>query len=745
MTQRKTEICLFRCSCRFTGMVAVFGLIIICHLVNPSHAGEDPLDKQVQPAAAPEPPKQLGYSIRLSLPITDQTVSRVKRFVGGVLEKPESKNIKPYLIFEFFVPQGQADFASNSDPNDCYKLADFLTGNDLNAAKTVAYIPQSIQGHAILAVMACDDIIMAPGATIGPAVMDGNRIEEPVRAQYRAIANRRRKLPMPLAMGLLDQSLEILSVETEVGTEYVTPDGLKELKKTRTAVAPEVFKPAGGPLQLSAKKARDLGLVTYLAADRRELARALDLAPLAMENDPSLEKPWKAVRINLKGPITGDNVRQAQKLIEDQIARNDVNFVCLWIESSGGSPADSGVLASFLISLDPSLVRTVAYVPKEARADSALIALACDQLIMQPKAILGGPGNLEVSKDDASLLTRFVRESLAPRKGRSWSLMAALMDPDLEVYSCTRPGKEDFFSSDELAGQPDAAQWQKGQKISLHNVSLKLSGERAMQMGLANALVANLGELKQHYGLENDPALVEPGWADKFIQALGSHGVAILLLFIGAAALYFEFHTPGLGIGAFVALVCFVLFFWSQFLNASPGWFVSLLFLSGVACILLEIFVIPGFGIFGLGGGIMVILSLVLASQILVMPRSAQQTAELHRSLILIGGATAALLAVSLFARKWLPRAPILGNIILHPPENEELQNIQNRELLVDLRNLLGARGVTSTPLMPAGKARFGDAVIDVIADGDMIEPGKAVEVVEVRGNRVVVREVIIS
>ncbi len=44
---------------------------------------------------------------------------------------------------------------------------------------------------------------------------------------------------------------------------------------------------------------------------------------------------------------------------------------------------------------------------------------------------------------------------------------------------------------------------------------------------------------------------------------------------------------------------------------------------------------------------------------------------------------------------------------------------------------------------MPAGKARFGDSVVDVIADGEMIEPGKTVEVVEVRGNRVLVREIV--
>ena len=410
---------------------------------------------------------------------------------------------------------------------------------------------------------------------------------------------------------------------------------------------------------------------------------------------------------------------------------------------SGRFAGRKSELANFLLMLDPSQVRTVAYIPKEARADASLIALACDQVVMLPKAVLGGPGAKEISKDNVELLQKKIRESLAPHKGRSWSLPAALIDPEIEVYRCTKPGEVAYFSPEELAEQPNPDQWEKNQKVTVHKVPLKLFGTQAVEIDLANYTVANFGEFKLHYGLEADPALVEPGWADQFIEALGSRGVAILLLFIGVAGLYFEFHTPGLGIGAFVALVCFVLFFWSQFLNGAPGWLISLMFLAGVACILLEIFVIPGFGIFGLGGGILLILSLVLASQILVMPRSSQQVAEMQRSLLLIGGVTAALFAAALFARKWLPHAPIFSHMILAPPENEELESIQRRELLVDLHELVGVQGVTATPLVPAGKARFGDAVIDVIADGDMIDPGKTVEVVEVHGNRVVVREIV--
>jgi membrane-bound serine protease (ClpP class) len=736
MTWQYSGTDLLRC-CRRVVHLAVIAVLVLITSTAILAA-----DKQVQPGAAAEGGKHLGFSIRLSLPITDQTTSRVKRFVSGALEKAQAKNVKPYLIFEFFIPTGQENFGRGSNFGACYELANFLTSEDLNAAQTVAYLPQSIQGHAILVVLACDDIIMAPDATIGPAGVDKTQISETIRAAYREIAGRRRKLTVPLALGLLDPALEILEVQTEVGTEYVTPEGLKELKKNQTAVAPEVFKPAGESLQLTSKKARDLGFVTYLAANRRDLVQALDLSPLSIEDDPSLENPWKAVRIDLKGPISSDKVRQVQKLIEDQIAQHDVNFICLQIESSGGSPADSGVLANYLLTLNPSQVRTVAYIPKDARADASMIALACDQVIMQPKAVLGGPGVMEISKEEISGLKQMIRDSLAPHKGRSWSLVAALIDPSLEVYRCTHLGDVEYFSAEELAQQPNAAQWEKGPKVSGLNVALKLDGAQAQQMHLANRVVANFAEFKQNYGLENDPALVEPGWADALIEALGSKGVAILLLFIGVAGLYFEFHTPGLGIGAFVALICFVLFFWSQFLNGAPGWLISILFLSGVACILLEIFVIPGFGIFGLGGGAMLIMSLVLASQILVMPRNSQQVAEMQRSLWLIGGVTVALFIASLTMRKWLPNAPIMNRMILAPPEEEERESISRRELLVDLHDLIGTQGTTTTPLFPGGKARFGDSVVDVIADGDMIELGKTVEVVEVRGNRVVVHEV---
>ena len=693
-------------------------------------------------ADQPGSPKRVGYSIRIVLPIDGKTTDRVRRFVDRAVEKARAQGARPVLILEFDVPPGQSKFGRGSEFGAAYALADFLSSETLNNATTVAYLPESIQGHAVLAAIACDQIIMAKDASIGAAGVDEKTINPPLLSGYTEIAGRRRTVPLAIALGMLNPAIEVLEVKTEVGTEYVTAEGLEELKKRHSIQKPVVLKPAGEPAQFSAVEARRLGFVRYLAANRRELVKALELPPVAVQDDPSLEGGWRAVRVDLTGPIRSKNIDQVQKLIEDQMRTRDVNFICLWIESAGGSAVDATQLANFLAQLDPSKVRTVAYIPNEARSDAALVALACDQVVMHPQAVLGGPGAYELSADEIEQVRHTIRKELAPRKGRSWSLVAAMIDPNTEVFRATKLGDTEYFCDEELAEQDDAAKWQKDAVVTTAGVPLKLKGTQAEDYHLVNRVVDDFAQFKQYYGLENDPALVEPGWADLLIQALASPGVAVLLLVIGGAAIYIELHSPGLGIGAFIAAACFLLFFWSRYLGGTAGWLEVTLFSMGVICVLLEVFVIPGFGIFGLGGGAMILASLVLASQTFVWPRNEYQFGQLQRSLLMVAGAAAGLIVVAVLLRRWLPRAPMLGRMMLDPPMGEEAETIRRREALVDLHGLLGARGATTTRLNPAGKARFGDLLVDVIADGEAIDRGATIEVIEVRGSRVLVKEV---
>ena len=182
-----------------------------------------------------------------------------------------------------------------------------------------------------------------------------------------------------------------------------------------------------------------------------------------------------------------------------------------------------------------------------------------------------------------------------------------MIDPNLNVFRAKRLGDVEYFCDEELGEQPDQAKWQKDALVTEPGRPLKLSGQQAADFDLANRVVDNFAQFKQYYGLEDDPALVEPGWADFLDPRPGLAGAGVLLLLIGFAGLYIELHSPGVGIGAFVAVVCFLLFFWSHYLGGTAGWLQVTLFVAGVCCLLLELFVIPGFGIFGLGGGAMVL------------------------------------------------------------------------------------------------------------------------------------------
>lgn len=696
-----------------------------------------------QAAAEPAADRPAGRLLRVPLPLTGTADTQVIRSVKHALEMMPKGGDRPVLVFEFSSPQNQT--GQGSDFERALKLARHLSSREASAAKTVAYIPQVLKGHAVLVAMACEEIIMAPAAQIGEAGVDEpgeEGLDPTILSGYREIANRRRTIPAEVALGMLDKNVEVLRVETEVSPEFVLGSDLEALKKKHTIQSQQVLKRPGQWARFSGREARELGFVKYLAADRAALAKALSVSKEALEDDPSLNSDWRPVRIAVKGPITAQSITRAQRMIEDRVRSQDANFICLWIDSPGGSLVDSMNLANFLADRDQSKLRTVAYVPVEARADAALIAMACDQLVMNQDAVLGGPGAPDMSPEDIQLARATWRDSLAPKKSRSWSLAAALIDPDLRVFRATnrRDGSVEYFSDAERESQADPDDWVRGEEVTTPGSPLRLSGERAAELGLARHVVRDFAEFKQSYGLEGELVLAEPTWADYLIDALAQPAVAWLLLLVGGAALYAELQAPGIGVGGFVAGVCFLLYFWSKHLDGTAGWLEVLLFAAGVCCILLEVFVLPGAAIFGLGGGVLVIASLVLASQTFVLPHNDYQFSQLQDSLLGLVGVGVGVVIAAMLMRRYLPHTPFFSHVMLEPPSDAELEDLAHRESLVDFDHLLGQQGLATTQLTPSGKARFGSELVDVIADSEVIGRGTPVVVVAVQGNRVVVR-----
>jgi membrane-bound ClpP family serine protease len=269
-----------------------------------------------------------------------------------------------------------------------------------------------------------------------------------------------------------------------------------------------------------------------------------------------------------------------------------------------------------------------------------------------------------------------------------------------------------------------------------------LSGIEAERLGLGRYLAGNFEEFRQLYHLEGEFGFVQPNWAHNLIESLASPRIAGILLFVAWFALLIEFSQPGLSVPGFVAGLCFVLYFWSHFLHGTAGYLEILLFVAGIISVIVEIFVVPGFGIFGFGGGLLILASLVLASQTFVIPRNSYQLGQLPSSLMMVAAAGGGAFAALVVMRRYLPDAPVLKRLMLATPDEELKADIALREALADYSYLEGKRGETTTQLTPSGKARFGDEVIDVISDGEVIPQGSVVSVTEVRGNHVYVQRI---
>lgn len=701
-------------------------------------AGEQAaLGGPVQGGAGQQPtPKdnRVGRVIRVGAPITDSTIRRLRRQVETFLRRAKQNNEWPVLLFDLTGEQ-PSEFGQALD------LARYLSSQQLSGATTAAYVKGKLSGHAVLVAIACEEIIMHEDAELGDGA-GGSAVEPLMRAGYREIAERRGSVPAALALLLLDGTAAVVRVETEAGVRYQLESELNELRAERAVGKVERLKPSGGRGRLTAMQAREWGVAAMLAADHRAAMRAEGVPMENIEADPGLEGEWRTARIDVRGAITSNLAGRVQKLIAEQ-REQGVTFICVWLDSPGGSPADSLNVANALAGLNDPECWTVAYIPREARADAAFIALACDDIVMGPSAVLGGAGAYEIADEDELRVTVQAVREVARQKMRSPSLAAALVDGRVTVYRYTRQtdGLVEYYSEEDVRELPDALDWRRdGQPLGEPGKPLLLSGNKAAELGLARDVVENFAEFKALYGLEDDPTLVERGWADVLVDALNSPSVAWFLLVVGAVALYIELQTPGVGLGGLVSAVCFVLFFWSAFLGGTAGWLEVLLFVVGVICLLLEVFVFPGFGVFGVGGALLVLVSLILASQTFVLPQNEYQMEKLRDTLLVIAGAGAATLLVVALVRKYLPHTPMLSRMLLAPPTHEELQSLSQREALAQLSHLLGAVGSAVTPLVPGGKVRFGDELVDVVTEGDFIEPGQDVQVIEVRGNRVVVR-----
>ncbi len=386
-------------------------------------------------------------------------------------------------------------------------------------------------------------------------------------------------------------------------------------------------------------------------------------------------------------------------------------------------------------------------------------------------------------------------EDSARRNGYSYDMLLALIDPSKEMFwvvnSKTREkrfvdaaGRDRLFglSDDKQAGGGGLLGFLRGegkgekeeepalvpdslsttdwkyvkedprlghvrQPVDGVNDLLTMRTDKAVAFGFCAAVINDESDLRSHFNITGPLTRLESNWIETVIEWLASPMVRGVLFLVMMLAAYAEFHTPGFGLAGSVALVCLVLFLGAPYLAGYTVTWEIVAIVLGIILLVVELFVTPGFGVIGIVGLIVMGIGLLASfapaepgfePNYPAWPTYPGTYRYFEKGLyVLAGGLLGGIVGMYILAR-YLPKVPVAARLIAPNPVREALQMDDPYPNVAQV----GDVGRAETLLRPAGKARFGSVLVDVVSEGEYIQGGSRVVVVERHGNRVVVRRV---
>jgi membrane-bound ClpP family serine protease len=706
-------------------------------------------------------PAEDGIFLTVPNPITSPDVNRLREMIERALREKRVRKI----VFDFN-PDGKE--ASSRDFGPCSDLAKEISKLPV---VTVAFVHNKAGRHTVLPVLACREAVMAPDAALGPVRPEpvGPPDEDEVR-QYARYAGRGREA---VVLKMLDPDVVVMEGRRNNAVWYF--DGRKRdeaVRESVVAINPQAVLPAGSVAQYLAAEARRFNLCQRDNVEsRQQVAELYQLPPSSLREDPLQGRTPEMWVIDVRGAVTNALGETLRRRI-DRATRRGANLIVLRLEASGGSYEVARDLADFVRGVrgaDGLPVLTIAFIPQEAPDTATFLALGCSEIVMGKDATLGSftsllrpppqpgpprrgqrpppPPPAPAASPD---LVRDSLKQLAQDQGYSPLVVQGLFDPDLEIYRVrSQKGTTErrFVTKDELdADRQGEQRWANEGQVKAAGQLLELTAAKAKDYGIARYVVDNARDAKELYALYGVTKAHDspPDWLDALANFLGDPVVAMFLVIIGVTCLILELKMPGVGIPGVIAALCFVLFFWSQSqMNGQITLLAVLLFLLGLVLIGIEIFLIPGFGVTGVSGILLVLAGLGLAT-VERMPQTSQEWVSFGGTLTTFGLGLVVATAAAFVAARYLPNIPYANRLVLAPPgEREGVDDATAASAAGDsLVSLLGAVGTAATVLRPAGMARFGDAYVDVVTEGGFVPAGARVQVIEIEGTRVVVKEV---
>lgn len=356
------------------------------------------------------------------------------------------------------------------------------------------------------------------------------------------------------------------------------------------------------------------------------------------------------------------------------------------------------------------------WINDNAASAGALISIACDSIYMAPGSSIGAA--TVVSGDDGTQMPdkyqsymRSTMRSTAEANGRDPIIAEAMVDDRIVI-----PGIIDS------------------------GFTLTFTTTEAVKYGYAEGIADNREEVLKQVGVEDyEMKEYEPGSIDAVIAFLMHPVVNSLLLMAIIGGIYFELQTPGVGFPLAAAATAAVLFFAPLYLEGLAANWEILLFIVGVVLLALEIFVIPGFGIAGISGIILIVGSLILSlvANIDGFDFTFASGEQLTRAVLQVTVILTLSIIGFLVFNERITNSAAFKKLTLQA----SLSGESYTAALTELDNLAGQHGIAATDLRPSGKIAIGDERYEAATDGELIEKGTEIIVIKSRGNYLQVRK----
>ncbi len=408
------------------------------------------------------------------------------------------------------------------------------------------------------------------------------------------------------------------------------------------------------------------------------------------------------------GTIEGDidlGLAPYVRRVISEAEQNNAKAVLFKINTFGGRVDAATQIKDAILN---SNVMTIAFIDKRAISAGALISLSCEKIIMVPGASIGattvvdGAGQKQSEKYQSYM--RSEMRATAEKNGRRTDIAEGMVDEKVIVPEL----KDDSTTL------------------------ITLTAKEAAKYLIADSVLASEKEALEAFGITNPQFVtISANWAEDVVRFLNNPIISSLLIMIGLVGLFTEIKTPGWGFAGTAAIIALALFFGTSYILQLASVIEILLFFAGVILLILEIFVIPGFGIFGIAGIVMMVLGLFLGllSDFELTDFSFVSFAVIQLAIIFVASAV-----LIFILYKFLPKSHAFQNLVLH--SNIGIKTgFSNQKYSF----LLNSVGESYTDLRPSGIVVIDGAKYDVVTEGDYILKGTPLKVIKIEGSRIVV------